>query len=137
MSVPFNELKGNFYIRIEARFEASHYLYSYFPDGLNEPLHGHSWTVELYVGRSGGGTGVDGISYDFLEAKKRLDSLASIIDHTCINDLDDFSGVNPTSENLARWFYSGLKESISQSGGEIREIRIYEGPHFMACFNPD
>jgi 6-pyruvoyltetrahydropterin/6-carboxytetrahydropterin synthase len=137
MNHPFHELKGDFHIRIESRFEASHYLYSYFPDGSDEPMHGHSWKVELDISRAGGGLGKDGISYDFVEAKKRLDKLISVMDHSCINDLEDFNGINPTSENIARWFYGGLRDSVAQSGGEIKEIRIFEGPNFLACFRPE
>ncbi|EMG12744.1 6-pyruvoyl tetrahydropterin synthase domain protein [Leptospira interrogans serovar Grippotyphosa str. LT2186] len=45
----FFQESGRFYIRIEERFESSHYLYKYFPDGSDEPIHGHSWKVELYL----------------------------------------------------------------------------------------
>ncbi len=132
----FAELEGEFQIRIQGRFEASHFLYNYYPDGSHEPLHGHSWKVELLLARQGGGVGSDGISYDFLAARKRLDQLLVRLDHSLINELSEFNGVNPTSENLARWFFGGLRHTVEQGGGEVREIRIYEGPHNMASFSP-
>lgn len=132
----FTEQPGDFRVRIEGRFESSHYLYNYFPDGSDEPLHGHSWLVEVFLGRHGGGVGPDGISYDFLAARRRLDELLARIEHICINHLDEFEGVNPTSENIARWFYAGLRPVAEETGGEILEIRIHEGPANVAIYRP-
>lgn len=135
--------EGNFYIRIEGRFESSHYLYNYFPDGSDEPNHGHSWKVEIYLtGKNG--IREDGISYDFLAARKKLSELLETIDHTLINDLPDFRGnpnqpetrINPTSENIARWFYRHLKEEVDRTGGKILRIVIHEGPENLAFFEP-
>jgi 6-pyruvoyltetrahydropterin/6-carboxytetrahydropterin synthase len=130
-----NEI-GNFYIRIEGRFESSHYLYNYFPDGSDEPNHGHSWKVEVYLtGKNG--LREDGISYDFLAAKKKLAELVETMDHVLINDLPDFQGkVNPTSENIAKWFYHNLKEEVSNTGGVIKRVVIHEGPENLAYYEP-
>lgn len=131
----FLEEKGKFFIRIEGRFESAHFLYNYFPDGSDEPIHGHSWKVEVFL------EGIenirpDGISYDFLSARTRLLELVHSIDHILINDHPDFKGINPTSENVARWFYSGLKESVHNSSGKVRRIVIHEGPENYAFFEP-
>ncbi len=131
----FLEEKGKFFIRIEGRFESAHFLYNYFPDGSDEPIHGHSWKVEVFL------EGIenirpDGISYDFLSARTRLLELVHSIDHILINDHPDFKGINPTSENVARWFYSGLKETIHNSSGKVRRIVIHEGPENYAFFEP-
>jgi 6-pyruvoyltetrahydropterin/6-carboxytetrahydropterin synthase len=136
ISREFHKLKGDFQIRIEGRFEASHYLYRYFPDGSDEPLHGHSYFVELFLARKGGGTGSDGISYDFVKAKERLDRMLSRVEHAMLNDLPEFRGVNTTAENLARWFYAGLRDVVEPDGGEVREIRVHEGPGNVALFRP-
>lgn len=131
----FTNEKGVFYIRIEGRFESSHYLYKYYPDGSNEAIHGHSWKVEIFLA---GKENIrpDGISYDFLSAKKKLAELLSSIDHILINEHPDFEGVNPTSENICRWFYSGLKKEVKATGGKILKIIIYEGPENLAFFEP-
>ncbi len=131
----FLEEKGKFFIRIEGRFESAHFLYNYFPDGSDEPIHGHSWKVEVFL------EGIenirpDGISYDFLSARTKLLELVHSIDHILINDHPDFKGINPTSENVARWFYSGLKETIHNSSGKVRRIVIHEGPENYAFFEP-
>ncbi len=132
----FFDLPGRFMVRIEGRFESSHYLYNYFPDGRDEPVHGHSWLVEVFLAHASGGTRADGISYDFLDARQRLDRLIERIEHICINDLSEFQGVNPTSENIARWFYAGLRDTVRANEGRVLEIRIHEGPANIAIFRP-
>ncbi|GBF51034.1 6-pyruvoyl-tetrahydropterin synthase [Leptospira ryugenii] len=131
----FLEESGNFYIRIEGRFESAHFLYDYFPDGSDEPIHGHSWKVEVFL-TGDGSLRKDSISYDFLTAKTRLQELVHSIDHILINEHKDFQGVNPTSENVARWFYAGLKGEVIKTGGKILRIVIYEGPENLAFFEP-
>ncbi|HMV77979.1 MAG TPA: 6-carboxytetrahydropterin synthase [Leptospiraceae bacterium] len=128
--------KGSFYVRIEGRFESAHYLYDYFPDGSDEPIHGHSWKVEVYLS-SNSNIRPDGISFDFLTARNRLNELVHSIDHLLINDHPDFKGINPTSENIARWFYRGLKTEVSKKDGKVIRIVIYEGPENIAFFEPE
>lgn len=132
----FTQENGKFYVRIEGRFESAHFLYQYFADGSDEPIHGHSWKVEVFLE---GNTNIrpDGISYDFLTARTRLSELVHSIDHILINDHPDFKGVNPTSENVARWFYAGLKSDVKSSDGRISRIVIHEGPENLAFFEPD
>jgi 6-pyruvoyltetrahydropterin/6-carboxytetrahydropterin synthase len=131
----FLDQKGEFYIRIEGRFESSHYLYKYFPDGSDEPNHGHSWKVEVFLAGENG-LRPDGISYDFVEAKKILKSLVDSMDHICINDHPDFHGINPTSENIAQWFYSKLSPTVIATKGRILRIIIHEGLENLAFFDP-
>ncbi|MBI40395.1 MAG: 6-carboxytetrahydropterin synthase QueD [Leptospiraceae bacterium] len=132
----FSEQPGEFLIRIEGRFESSHYLYRYFPDGSDEPVHGHSWLVEAFLARTDGGLGADGISYDFLSARLRLNELVDRMEHVLINNLPEFEGINPTAENIGRWFYAGLKEAVEKEGACVREIRIHEGPYNYAVYRP-
>ena len=132
----FSEQPGEFLIRIEGRFESSHYLYRYFPDGSDEPVHGHSWLVEAFLARTDGGLGADGISYDFLSARLRLNELVDRMEHVLINNLPEFEGINPTAENIGRWFYAGLKEVVEKEGACVREIRIHEGPYNYAVYRP-
>ncbi len=131
----FLEESGNFYVRIEGRFESAHFLYDYFPDGSDEPIHGHSWKVEVFLAGEGN-IRPDGISYDFLSARTRLMELVHSIDHILINEHPDFKGVNPTSENIARWFYFGLKKEVAETKGKIKRIVIHEGPENLAFFEP-
>lgn len=132
----FEKERGKFFIRIEGRFESAHYLYNYFPDGSNEPIHGHSWKVEVFL-QSNQNIQSNGISFDFLTVRNKLNELVASIDHILINQHSDFININPTSENIARWFYFGLKEEVQKQGGKILRIVIHEGPENLAFFEPE
>jgi 6-pyruvoyltetrahydropterin/6-carboxytetrahydropterin synthase len=132
-----SESEGNFAIRIESSFESAHFLYNYFPDGSDEPMHGHSWKAVVYLGQIGGGAGEDGICYDFIPAGNKLKELTGILDHTVINHISDFAGINPTAENIARWLYAGLKTAVSENSGMVHKIEVFEGPVNAAVFIPN
>lgn len=133
----FDSESGSFYIRIQGQFESSHYLYNYFPDGSDEPMHGHTWEVEIFLEHETRGLDESGISIDFLSVRKRLDELLMRIDHNCINNLPEFLNINPTSENIAKWFYRGLKSEAGKMNGRIRKIIVHEGPKNYAVFIPE
>ena len=132
----FSQIPGHFLVRIEGSFESSHYLYAYMPDGSDEPVHGHSWLVQVSLAHKSGSAQKNGISFDFLAVRQRLDILLERIGHLCINDLEEFQGINPTAENIARWFYQGLKKTVQEEEGKILELRVYEGPGNLAIFSP-
>ena len=128
---------GRFWVRIDGQFHAAQYLYGYFPDGRDEPLHGHTYRVEVFLSRLDEGLDGKGLSVDFLGPRARLDQLLERIDHVCINDLEEFKGVNPTAENIARWFFRGLRDAIQAAAGRVQEVRVFEGPDNVAIFRPD
>ena len=82
------QLAGSFTVRVEARFEAAHYLREY--RGISEPLHGHSYKVEADLAARGGGIDSDAISVDFISARQKLELLARKLDYGCINDVPPF-----------------------------------------------
>ncbi|MBE7438787.1 MAG: 6-carboxytetrahydropterin synthase [Spirochaetales bacterium] len=128
---------GRFAVCVEGVFHSAHFLRAYFPDGSDEPVHGHTWKVEILLGRLDGGLTDSGIALDFVPLHERLNMLLRRIGHCCVNDLPEFASVNPTAENIARWFYAGLKESVRQSEGRMIEVRVHEGPGNVAIFYPD
>jgi 6-pyruvoyltetrahydropterin/6-carboxytetrahydropterin synthase len=127
---------GNFYVRIEGRFESAHFLKNYYPDGTDEDIHGHSWKVEVFLA-SKENLRNDGISYDFLSARLKLNELVTSIDHILINNHVEFKDINPTSENIAIWFYKGLYKDVKETNGIIKRIVIHEGPENFAYFEPN
>jgi len=131
----FLQEKGKFYVKIEGRFESSHYLYNYYPDGSDEENHGHSWKVEIFLSGEEN-IGEDGISFDFLHARNHLNELVKSLDHIVINNHPDFKGINPTSENIAKWFHYHLKTGVREQKGIIERIIIHEGPENLAFFEP-
>jgi len=127
-------LAGQFTVRVEARFEAAHFLREY--RGISEPLHGHSYKVEAELAARGGGTDADDIAVDFISAKQKLESLAKKLDYGCINDVPPFDGINPSAENIAQWFHRELGEAVAGENAVVRAITIWEGPVNSVTFRP-
>lgn len=117
---------GVFAVRVEARFEAAHYLRSY--RGITEPLHGHSYRVEAELVLGRGGLDQDELAVDFVEARRQLEAIAARLDYGCINEIEPFTRLNPTAENLARWFHEELSGAMERAGARVTEIRLWEGP---------
>src|SRR5256885_16191532 len=103
-------MSGRFAVRVEARFEAAHFLREY--RGISEPLHGHSYKVEADLALRGGGIDADAIAVDFVSAKRKLDVLAKKLDYGCINDVAPFDSINPSAENIAEWFHRELSSAV-------------------------
>ena len=115
-----------FTVRVEARFEAAHFLREY--RGISEPLHGHSYKVEADLIARGGGVDADAIAVDFVSAKRKLEILAKKLDYGCINDVAPFDSINPSAENIARWFHDELSRAVAEEKAIVTAVTIWEGP---------
>lgn len=119
-------MSGRFEIKVEARFEAAHFLRSY--RGISEPLHGHSYRVEAVLGAAEGALDQDDISVDFISARDHLAALAKRLDYGCINEIAPFTEINPSAENVAAWFHRELAARVASEGAVVRAITLHEGP---------
>jgi 6-pyruvoyltetrahydropterin/6-carboxytetrahydropterin synthase len=125
---------GAFSVRVEARFEAAHYLREY--RGISEPLHGHSYKVEAELAANGGGVDADAIAVDFVSAKRKLEALAKRLDYGCINDVAPFDRINPSAENIAEWFWRELSTEVADENALVSAVTIWEGPVNSVTFRP-
>lgn len=126
--------RASFSIRVEARFEAAHYLRNY--RGITEPLHGHSYRVEAELERAGGSLDEDELAVDFVDARKQLEMIASTLDYGCINEIAPFDMINPTAENVARWFQEQLQRAMEHADARVTEVRLFEGPVNSVIYRP-
>lgn len=127
-------MTAEFTVRVEARFESAHYLREY--RGISEPLHGHSYKVEADLIAQGGGVDEDAIAVDFVAAKKHLESLAKRLDYGCINDVEPFTTINPSAENIAAWFARELQQAVSGEDALVVAVTIWEGPVNSVTYRP-
>jgi 6-pyruvoyltetrahydropterin/6-carboxytetrahydropterin synthase len=89
-------------------FEAAHRL-PYVPSGHKcARLHGHSFRVEIHVSGEIGHT--TGWVMDFADIKSLFAPLYAQLDHNYLNDIPGLQ--NPTSEEIARWIWTNLKETL-------------------------
>jgi 6-pyruvoyltetrahydropterin/6-carboxytetrahydropterin synthase len=123
-----------FSVRVEARFEAAHFLREY--RGISEPLHGHSYKVEADLAAQTGGIDNDAIAVDFVSAKRKLEVLAKKLDYGCINDVAPFDEINPSAENIAQWFARELGKAVADENAVVTAITIWEGPVNSVTYRP-
>jgi 6-pyruvoyltetrahydropterin/6-carboxytetrahydropterin synthase len=119
-------MNERYVVKIQARFESAHFLRNY--RGISEPLHGHSYLVEAELSAPDGGLDGDDLAIDFVASKRELERLAKSLDYGCINDVPPFDEINPSAENIARWFQSELTGALKSEGAVVHAVTIWEGP---------
>ncbi len=125
--------RANYEISIETMFSASHQLRGY--KAPLEPLHGHNFRVEVFVATDADALPVSGYVMDFLELEERLKEVVAPYDHRHLNDLPPFDELNPTTENMARFFFEELAKKLPD-GVSLRRVRVWEAPTYSATYSP-
>ncbi len=114
-----------FEVTVQAGFSSGHYLRNY--RGKCENPHGHNYRVLVtLVGQE---LDASGLLLDFKELKNVLRPTVEYLDHQMINDLEPFDVVNPSAENLARYFYDKTSAHVSQmTSGRVcvKDCTLYE-----------
>ena len=104
-------------VTVEATFSSGHYLRNYH--GRCENPHGHNYRVLVTL--AGEELDQTGLLLDFKELKYLLRSIVDYLDHQMINDREPFTTLNPSAENLARYFFDHTNEKIAQiTDGRVR-----------------
>jgi 6-pyruvoyltetrahydropterin/6-carboxytetrahydropterin synthase len=116
-------------VSVQTTFAASHQLRGYKAD--IEPLHGHNFRVEAFVEARE----LDelGVVMDFIELEKCLVDVVAPYDHRHLNELPPFDQTNPTTENLARFFYGELEKKLPK-GAQLRRVKVWEAPTYSAAY---
>ena len=92
----------------EFKFEAAHRLPNVPQEHKCGRLHGHSFSVTVYVeGEIGEATGW---VIDYADIKAAFKPILKRLDHYYLNDIGGLE--NPTSENIARWIWGQLKPAL-------------------------
>ena len=107
-------------VKVMTHFSGAHNLREY--KGACEELHGHNWRVE--VSASSDELNELGMVVDFKELKSIVRECLADLDHTHLNEVEYFKGVNPTSENIAKYIFDEV--SAKASGIKISEVTVYE-----------
>jgi 6-pyruvoyltetrahydropterin/6-carboxytetrahydropterin synthase len=89
-------------------FEAAHLLPNVPEDHKCRRLHGHSYSVRVYV--EGELDPQLGWVIDFSDIKKAYLPIRQELDHYYLNDIEGLE--NPTAENIARWIWERLQPRL-------------------------
>lgn len=119
-----------FELDIVRDFSAAHVLKGY--QGACANLHGHNWTVQVFV-RAPELDQV-GIALDFKILKRELEAILGGYDHKFLNELPDFQDGNPTSERIAMIIYKRLSKIVNKGAVRISKVRVCESPTSGASY---
>lgn len=123
----------SFTVRCHATFEAAHHLREYA--GGPEPVHGHSWKIEVALTTER--LGPWDLSVDFVPAERFVRELASRLHDRDLNTVPPFDTRNPTAENVALWVAEEIGQSGLLAGGaHLTEVTVWEGPRNSVSYRP-
>jgi 6-pyruvoyltetrahydropterin/6-carboxytetrahydropterin synthase len=123
----------SFTIRCHGTFEAAHHLRDYV--GGPEPVHGHSWKIEVALETAA--LGAYDLSVDFVPTEKLVRELASRLHDRDVNTVPPFDVKNPTAENIALWVADEIAASGALTGGaRLAEVTVWEGPRNSVTYRP-
>lgn len=121
-----------FEISAEYTFAAGHALRGY--KGKCENVHGHNYKVQVTV--AGERLNSIGLLMDFVDLRAAIKGLVDRLDHRFLNDLPPFDELNPSAENIAKYFYDGLEPQVRQQGNQVKAVKVWETDTTSATFNP-
>jgi 6-pyruvoyltetrahydropterin/6-carboxytetrahydropterin synthase len=122
-----------FEISVEESFAAGHALRGY--RGKCENPHGHNYKVRITLA----GEELDpvGMLCDFKDLKSAMGEIIERFDHQYLNDLEPFKQLNPSAENLARYFYQHTSDKLRQMTNgrvQVKDVRVWETDSTTATY---
>ena len=117
-------------LKIITEFGAAHQLRNF--GGKCEDLHGHNWKVEVFV--KGEQLDQTGLLMDFALIKKAAKEIIDRLDHKFLNELDYFSGINPSSENIAYFIYKSLEKELNDDRVRVSRVTAWESDSSCASY---
>ena len=122
-----------FEVSIEHTFAAGHALRNY--KGKCENVHGHNYRVQVMV--RGEKLDQTGMLADFVELKRLLRAISEPLDHVFLNDIEPFTEVNPSAENIAVYICEKMQQGIAQENPvEVAEVKVWETDLQSATYRP-
>lgn len=119
-----------FELKIVSSFAAAHQLAEIA--GPCERLHGHNWKIEVFV--RGEELGRDGLLIDFKAVKRQTEKVLQELDHRFLNDLQPFSKESPSSENIARYIFRSLAQSLDTDQVKVSRVTAWESDSACASY---
>ena len=114
-----------FEVTVEETFAAGHYLRDY--KGKCEKPHGHNYKIRLTL--AGAELDKAGLLLDFKDLREVMKRVIERLDHQMINEIEPFTAINPSAENLAKYFYDESSVRLQRAtGGRVRvkDVTVFE-----------
>jgi 6-pyruvoyltetrahydropterin/6-carboxytetrahydropterin synthase len=112
-------------VTVEDSFAAGHYLRNY--KGKCENPHGHNYKVRVTLA----GRELDkvGLLLDFKDLREVVKQVTDRLDHQMINDIEPFTELNPSAENLAKYFFDETNVRLKQATNgrvHVKDVTVFE-----------
>jgi 6-pyruvoyltetrahydropterin/6-carboxytetrahydropterin synthase len=114
-----------FEVTVDESFAAGHYLRDYKGKCANP--HGHNYRVRVTL--RGAELDKAGLLLDFKDLKLVMKQVIDRLDHQMLNEIEPFTELNPSAENLAKYLYdetSGRLKSLTNSRVSVKDVIIWE-----------
>lgn len=87
-------------------------------------MHGHNWKVELEAVA----TALDdvGMGIDFKKMKMVAREIGDRLDHRYLNELEPFTEINPTAENIAAYLYREISAQLNTDTIKVSAVTLWE-----------
>jgi 6-pyruvoyltetrahydropterin/6-carboxytetrahydropterin synthase len=121
-----------FEVAVEETFAAAHRLRDY--RGKCENLHGHNYRVRVTVG--GGELAPNGLLVDFTDLKREMRRVIERLDHQYLNEIPPFDRLNPSAENIAKYFYDEIAAAVDSPRAGLVEVTVWETETSTATYRP-
>ncbi|MCO6412364.1 MAG: 6-carboxytetrahydropterin synthase QueD [Thiogranum sp.] len=115
-------MAARYTLKIVTDFASAHTLRGY--PGACARMHGHNWKVETEVLASE----LDevGMGVDFKVIKQATRDIAGQLDHRYLNELEPFTRINPTAENIAAYFFRELSSQLNSPRLRVQAVTLWE-----------
>jgi 6-pyruvoyltetrahydropterin/6-carboxytetrahydropterin synthase len=127
-------IQNMFQVSVEETFSSGHALRGY--KGKCENVHGHNYRVQITL--EGPQLDSIGLLVDFTHLKQVIREIIKRLDHQFINDLEPFTSINPSAENLAKYFYEEVISKVKElpPGARVTDAVIWETDTAFARYRP-
>jgi 6-pyruvoyltetrahydropterin/6-carboxytetrahydropterin synthase len=121
-------------VTVEDSFAAGHYLRNY--RGKCENPHGHNYKVRVTL--AGAELDKAGLLLDFKDLRDVMKHVIDRLDHRMINELEPFTVLNPSAENLAKYFFdetNGRLRSSTSGRVWVKTVTVFETDTTTATYS--
>ncbi len=117
-------------LSFETVISSAHFLRDY--QGICSRIHGHNWKIRVEIRADK--LNKEGMVIDFKELKKLTWEVIGPFEHQNLNDISPFDKINPTAENIVKYFFKELKRILPNEINLVN-IRLWETENYSVEYS--
>lgn len=115
-------MASKYTLKIVTDFASAHTLRDY--PGACSRMHGHNWKVELELESTQ--LNEIGMAVDFKAMKQTTNEVCDRLDHRYLNEIEPFTEINPTAENMAAWLFQEIAKKLNTDTLRVSSLTLWE-----------